>query len=174
MIEPPEDAFDPGPGGFMPPPVPAASVPVRAPGSSDADGAPSAAARPGAAGPRAQVKQESAPARQAPPEAQAQAPAPAPAQALAGQEPRRESTPQPDPSAQPGKPISRYQRLLDEAARKRAEAAAADKGTVDLRYVEDVPSADDETIEETGLVGRPAIERILNGRLVEERRIDAQ
>jgi DNA polymerase-3 subunit gamma/tau len=43
-----------------------------------------------------------------------------------------------------------------------------------LRYVEDVPSADDETIEETGLVGRSAIERILNGRLVEERRIDAQ
>ncbi len=72
------------------------------------------------------------------------------------------------------KPISRYQRLLDEAARKRAEEAAAGSGTVDLRYVEDVPSADDETIEETGLVGRSAIERILNGRLVEERRIDAQ
>jgi DNA polymerase-3 subunit gamma/tau len=64
--------------------------------------------------------------------------------------------------------------LLDEAARKRAEEAAAGSGTVDLRYVEDVPSADDETIEETGLVGRSAIERILNGRLVEERRIDAQ
>jgi DNA polymerase-3 subunit gamma/tau len=86
----------------------------------------------------------------------------------------RDPQPQPATAAPSGKPISRYQRLLDEAARKEAEAAAAGKGTVDLRYVEDVPSADDETIEETGLVGRSAIERILNGRLVEERRIDAQ
>jgi DNA polymerase-3 subunit gamma/tau len=43
-----------------------------------------------------------------------------------------------------------------------------------LRYVEDVPSADDETIEESGLVGRTAIERILNGRLVEERSVEPQ
>ena len=84
----------------------------------------------------------------------------------------------PDPSASAGnvrqKPISRYQQLLDEAERKRAEEAAAARGAVDLRFVEDEPSADDETIEESGLVGRTAIERILNGRLVEERSIDGQ
>ncbi|PPB48206.1 DNA polymerase III subunit gamma and tau [Arthrobacter pityocampae] len=72
------------------------------------------------------------------------------------------------------KPVSRYQQLLDEAERKRAEEAAAARGVADLRFVEDEPSADDETIEESGLVGRTAIERILNGRLVEERSIDGQ
>ncbi|WP_434995810.1 DNA polymerase III subunit gamma and tau [Arthrobacter sp. Ld5] len=72
------------------------------------------------------------------------------------------------------KPVSRYQQLLDEAARKRAEEAAATRGTVDLRFVEDEPSADDETIEESALVGRTAIERILNGRLIEERTVDGQ
>lgn len=72
------------------------------------------------------------------------------------------------------KPVSRYQQLLDEAERKRTEEAAAAGGAVDLRFVEDEPSADDETIEESGLVGRAAIERILNGRLVEERSVDGQ
>ncbi|WP_026531646.1 DNA polymerase III subunit gamma and tau [Arthrobacter sp. H41] len=72
------------------------------------------------------------------------------------------------------KPVSRYQRLLDEAERKRVESAAANNSAVDLRYVEDVPSADDETLEESGLVGRTAIERILNGRLVEERSVEPQ
>jgi DNA polymerase-3 subunit gamma/tau len=37
--------------------------------------------------------------------------------------------------------------------------------------VEDIPSADDETIEESGLVGKAAVERILGGRLIEERNI---
>ncbi|GAB3536619.1 DNA polymerase III subunit gamma and tau [Arthrobacter tecti] len=72
----------------------------------------------------------------------------------------------------PSRP-SRYQQLLDEAAR--AEAARPqrpDRGAVDLSYVEDIPSADDETLEESGLVGRRAIERILNGRLIEERSLD--
>ncbi|MHA7283068.1 DNA polymerase III subunit gamma and tau [Arthrobacter sp. TMS2-4] len=72
------------------------------------------------------------------------------------------------------KPVSRYQQLLDEAARKRAEEAAATRGSADLRFVEDEPSADDETIEDSALVGRTAIERILNGRLIEERSIDGQ
>ena len=98
------------------------------------------------------------------------------------------STPQPPPqrapaaeqsppatAAQPAKPLSRYQRLLDEAERKRLEEEAANprKGAVDLTYVEDEPSADDETIEESGLVGRSAIERILNGKLIEERGVDS-
>ncbi|MBG6217892.1 DNA polymerase-3 subunit gamma/tau [Arthrobacter sp. CAN_A6] len=72
------------------------------------------------------------------------------------------------------RPVSRYQRLLDEAERKRVESAATSNRAVDLRYVEDVPSADDETLEESGLVGRTAIERILNGRLVEERSVEPQ
>lgn len=72
------------------------------------------------------------------------------------------------------KPVSRYQQLLDEAERKRAEEAAAARGVVDLRFVEDEPSADDETLEDSGLVGRTAIERILNGRLIEERGINGQ
>jgi DNA polymerase-3 subunit gamma/tau len=72
------------------------------------------------------------------------------------------------------KPVSRYQQLLDEAERKRAEEAAAARGTADRRFIEDEPSADDETIEESGLVGRRAIERILNGRLIEERSVDGQ
>ena len=40
---------------------------------------------------------------------------------------------------------------------------------VNSKYVEDIPSDDDIAIEESGLVGRPAIERLLNGRLIEER-----
>lgn len=74
------------------------------------------------------------------------------------------------------KPLSRYQRMLNEAAAARPATsghAEQRRGHVDLAYVEDVPSADDETIEESGLVGRAAIERILNGRLVEERSLDA-
>jgi DNA polymerase-3 subunit gamma/tau len=38
--------------------------------------------------------------------------------------------------------------------------------------VEDIPSADDETIEESGLFGRAAVERILGGKLIEERALD--
>ncbi|MBM7847440.1 DNA polymerase III subunit gamma and tau [Arthrobacter roseus] len=83
---------------------------------------------------------------------------------------------QPVPEPDNGKPLSRYQRMLNEAAVARHGAAGTAEqrpGHVDLAYVEDVPNADDETIEESGLVGRAAIERILNGRLVEERSLDA-
>ncbi|MHA7275497.1 DNA polymerase III subunit gamma and tau [Arthrobacter sp. Hz1] len=97
------------------------------------------------------------------------------------QQPPRDPAPeQPSPppavATPPAKPLSRYQRLLDEAERKRLEEEAANprKGAVDLVYVEDEPSADDETIEESGLVGRSAIERILNGKLIEERGVDSQ
>lgn len=85
------------------------------------------------------------------------------------------ATPPPTAATPPAKPLSRYQRLLDEAERKRLEEEAANprKGAVDLTYVEDEPSADDETIEESGLVGRSAIERILNGKLIEERGVDS-
>ncbi|TDK24792.1 DNA polymerase III subunit gamma and tau [Arthrobacter crusticola] len=200
LIEPPEDAYDPGPGHYGAPDAPASPSPSPSQES--------AAARRAPAGPQAQVVPQVHAQVQVPPQAQGhqgppsattatsfagsdhglpQAPSQASARPHAPAQPQTPAQPQ-SPAAAAGasqnaptpatetssKPISRYQRLLDEAARKRAEEAAAESGTVDLRYVEDVPSADDETIEETGLVGRSAIERILNGRLVEERRIDAQ
>ncbi|WP_285725500.1 DNA polymerase III subunit gamma and tau [Psychromicrobium xiongbiense] len=52
------------------------------------------------------------------------------------------------------------------AASDRASASAPEPAAMP---VEDVPSADDETIEESVTVGRAAVERILGGRLVEER-----
>lgn len=78
----------------------------------------------------------------------------------------------PVPKSEPDEPVDRdgsgraslYQRL-SEQARKEAPVAAPEPET----YVEDIPSVDDETIEESGLVGRAAVERILGGRLIEER-----
>ena len=68
---------------------------------------------------------------------------------------------------------SLYQRLSNspeaEAGRAKAPARAAAAATV---YVQDIPSADDETIEESGVFGRAAVERILGGKLVEERSLD--
>ena len=67
---------------------------------------------------------------------------------------------------------SLYQRLSNspeaEAGRAKAPARAAAATT----YVQDIPSADDETIEESGVFGRAAVERILGGKLVEERSLD--
>ncbi|KQN89050.1 AAA family ATPase [Arthrobacter sp. Leaf69] len=66
---------------------------------------------------------------------------------------------------------SLYQRLSNspeaEAGRAKAPARAAT-----TTYVQDIPSADDETIEESGVFGRAAVERILGGKLVEERSLD--
>ncbi|WP_284754577.1 DNA polymerase III subunit gamma and tau [Arthrobacter sp. efr-133-R2A-120] len=69
---------------------------------------------------------------------------------------------------------SLYQRLSNSpeamAGREKAPArAAVAPGTV----VEDIPSADDETIEESGVFGRAAVERILGGKLLEERSLDS-
>ena len=68
---------------------------------------------------------------------------------------------------------SLYQRLSNspeaEAGRAKAPARAAAATT---GYVQDIPSADDETIEESGVFGRAAVERILGGKLVEERSLD--
>lgn len=65
-------------------------------------------------------------------------------------------------------PMSRYQRLANssEAQAGRAQAPAVAAATT---YVEDVPSPDDVTIEESGVVGQAAVERILGGVLIEER-----
>jgi DNA polymerase-3 subunit gamma/tau len=55
------------------------------------------------------------------------------------------------------------------AGREKAPArTAVAPGSV----VEDIPSADDETIEESGVFGRAAVERILGGKLLEERSLD--
>lgn len=68
---------------------------------------------------------------------------------------------------------SLYQRLSSspeaEAGRAKAPARTADAGAA---FVHDVPSADDETIEESGVFGRAAVERILGGKLLEERSLD--
>ncbi|GAA4048781.1 hypothetical protein GCM10023063_40370 [Arthrobacter methylotrophus] len=67
---------------------------------------------------------------------------------------------------------SLYQRLSNSpealAGRGQAPVRAAAPGSV----VEDIPSADDETIEESGVFGRAAVERILGGKLLEERSLD--
>ncbi|WP_236560890.1 DNA polymerase III subunit gamma and tau [Arthrobacter sp. 8AJ] len=68
---------------------------------------------------------------------------------------------------------SLYQRLSNspeaEAGRAKAPARAA---AAPSAYVQDIPSADDETIEESGVFGRAAVERILGGKLIEERSLD--
>jgi DNA polymerase III subunit gamma/tau len=78
----------------------------------------------------------------------------------------------PEPASAAGRQ-SLYQRLSNspeaEAGRAKAPARAAAVATV---YVQDIPSADDETIEESGVFGRAAVERILGGKLVEERSLD--
>lgn len=79
------------------------------------------------------------------------------------------------PAAAPGATVrqSLYQRLSNspeaEAGRAKAPARQAEASTA---YVQDIPSADDETIEESGVFGRAAVERILGGKLVDERSLD--
>ncbi|QCO96903.1 DNA polymerase III subunit gamma and tau [Arthrobacter sp. 24S4-2] len=79
------------------------------------------------------------------------------------------------PAAAPGATVrqSLYQRLSNspeaEAGRAKAPARQAETSKT---YVQDIPSADDETIEESGVFGRAAVERILGGKLVEERSLD--
>ena len=79
--------------------------------------------------------------------------------------------------------MSRYQRLLNQARAAEAQGrpAGAPAGPrfgsgggsgLNLSHVEDIPSEDDLAIEDSGLVGRAAIERILGGRLIEEQSLD--
>ncbi|CAH0213849.1 DNA polymerase III subunit gamma/tau [Arthrobacter sp. Bi83] len=91
--------------------------------------------------------------------------------------PRPEAVPATSPEAAPVLPasgkLSLYQRLSNspeaEAGRAKAPARKADSVA---SYVQDIPSADDETIEESGVFGRAAVERILGGKLIEERSLD--
>ncbi|HJV98284.1 MAG TPA: DNA polymerase III subunit gamma and tau [Arthrobacter sp.] len=84
--------------------------------------------------------------------------------------------PQPAPATTPAAAAARqslYQRLSNspeaEAGRAKAPSRAVAAAVPD---VQDIPSADDETIEESGVFGRAAIERILGGKLIEERSLD--
>ncbi|MET3774145.1 DNA polymerase-3 subunit gamma/tau [Arthrobacter nitrophenolicus] len=103
-----------------------------------------------------------APVRQAP----AAAPAAVPSKAGA-------ASPTAAPSPGTGTRQSLYQRLSNspeaEAGRAKAPARASVAAST---YVQDIPSADDETIEESGVFGRAAVERILGGKLIEERSAD--
>ncbi|MGT2463109.1 DNA polymerase III subunit gamma and tau [Sinomonas atrocyanea] len=98
-----------------------------------------------------------------------QAPA-ATAVARSPYEPAAAQPPQRGPSGQEsGRKLSMYERLSRKAA---AEQAHAQPQQAPREYVEDVASADDETIEQSTLFGRAAVERILGGKLIEERGLD--
>jgi DNA polymerase-3 subunit gamma/tau len=100
------------------------------------------------------------PALSAPPSSYAPAAAQAPAQTEAMQ------------PANGGERLSMYQRLSRRAAQE-AEAPRPVQTVPQAQpVVEDIPSADDETIEESGVFGRAAVERILGGKLIEERALD--
>ena len=85
--------------------------------------------------------------------------------------------PQPSPAATPAAAAARqslYQRLSNspEAEAGRAKAPSRAVAEAAATDVQDIPSADDETIEDSGVFGRAAIERILGGKLIEERSLD--
>jgi DNA polymerase-3 subunit gamma/tau len=67
---------------------------------------------------------------------------------------------------------SLYQRLSNSPEAEAGRAKAPTRAAATTVYVQDIPSADDETIEESGVFGRAAVERILGGKLVEERSLD--
>ncbi|MGO4383545.1 hypothetical protein AB4Y80_04860, partial [Specibacter sp. RAF43] len=68
----------------------------------------------------------------------------------------------------PGEKISMYQRLAN-SAEAQAGRAQAPARALETQYADDVPSPDDVTLEESGVVGQAAVERILGGALIEER-----
>ncbi|UKA59132.1 DNA polymerase III subunit gamma and tau [Arthrobacter sp. FW306-2-2C-D06B] len=108
------------------------------------------------------------------PPAAAPSPAPAPAAPAPAPAPAQGSTPATVPAPSGTGKQSLYQRLSNSpeamAGREKAPArATVAPGSV----VEDIPSADDETIEESGVFGRAAVERILGGKLLEERSLDS-
>ncbi len=136
--------------------------PAQASPTPDAPAAEFAAAGPPAQAPKIEVPETVAPKRAEVREyaMASAAPAAAPLQPL----------PATSPSAAEARQ-SLYQRLSNspeaEAGRAKAPARVAA-----ATYVQDIPSADDETIEESGVFGRAAVERILGGKLIEERSPD--
>ncbi|MCU1565989.1 MAG: polymerase subunit gamma and tau, partial [Pseudarthrobacter sp.] len=129
----------------------ASATPAASPATA---AAPVPAVRQAPAAPPAPV-QGQAPAASSAPAAPAASSAPAAATAAAG---TRQSL---------------YQRLSNspeaEAGRAKAPARATPAAAT---FVQDIPSPDDETIEASGVFGRAAVERILGGKLIEERSLD--
>ncbi|MGP5319414.1 DNA polymerase III subunit gamma and tau [Arthrobacter rhombi] len=169
-------------------PEPAAPVPAAPTPSTPADQTAGAPAAPAPAAPApvgTSTPAAPAPAGSASPVAPAPADsaapvAPAPGAVAPPSAPAVPEREAPQPTAV--KPMSRYQQLLNQARGKDQSASntqgiASGGGAtpprprtdVESTYVEDIPSDDDISIEESGVVGRPAIERLLNGRLIEER-----
>ena len=77
------------------------------------------------------------------------------------------------PSGSPGGRQSLYQRLTNspEAQAGRVQAPTRVQAAP-ASVTEDIPSPEDETIEESRVFGRAAVERILGGKLIEERALD--
>nr|WP_208381404.1 DNA polymerase III subunit gamma and tau [Paenarthrobacter ilicis] len=77
------------------------------------------------------------------------------------------------PSGSPNGRQSLYQRLTNspEAQAGRVQAPVRTQ-SAPAAAAEDIPSPEDETIEESRVFGRAAVERILGGKLIEERALD--
>ncbi|GEB19004.1 DNA polymerase III subunit gamma and tau [Paenarthrobacter aurescens] len=77
------------------------------------------------------------------------------------------------PSGSPNGRQSLYQRLTNspEAQAGRVQAPVRTQAAP-AAVTEDIPSPEDETIEESRVFGRAAVERILGGKLIEERALD--
>ena len=105
------------------------------------------------------------------PVSQAASVATVPAQAA----PKKADTAQPAQSTSAAAAEARqslYQRLSNSPEAEAGRAKAPARAVAAATYVQDIPSADDETIEESGVFGRAAVERILGGKLIEERTPD--
>ncbi len=92
---------------------------------------------------------------------------PTPAQTPQPQTAPAQVAPAADPD-QRGARLSMYQRMSNSSAAHTGRAPAP-VAAAKTAPVEDVPSPDDVTIEESGVVGQTAVERILGGILIEER-----
>ncbi|MET1156676.1 DNA polymerase III subunit gamma and tau [Arthrobacter sp.] len=130
---------------------------------------PNGAVQPNVQSPGEQIPDQSAPAPSAPASPYDGVP-------YANDEPPAEEWETTPDRQMPGQKRSRYQQLLDQAKATQATASPATPSPagrdLNLKYVEDIPSDEDESIEDSGLVGRAAIERLLGGRLIEERSHD--
>jgi DNA polymerase-3 subunit gamma/tau len=59
-----------------------------------------------------------------------------------------------------------------DAPKQATPPADAKDNSVESAYVDDVPSDEDIMIEDSMLVGRAAVERVLDGKLIEARNLD--
>ncbi|MEE2522573.1 DNA polymerase III subunit gamma and tau [Pseudarthrobacter sp. J75] len=67
---------------------------------------------------------------------------------------------------------SLYQRLSNSPEAQAGRARVAQAAAAATPYIQDIPDPEDETIEESGVFGRAAVERILGGKLIDERSLD--